>query len=238
MLSLSHKDHLAKKIFQEQCTIQRETCRFFILSSHSPQNEKGFYSLRLRSLSRSYRLSAKSRGVMWRKGEEGESFQADPRDTPSNQEPISGGNYCVLGHLNANLVTLHSLVYNASKRGWDPFIGILFVKRVSPFSKGSPHSCTCYVLPSFKNAPCIQKRVPWYVCRIDGILPRAGLCDFILRLIGYSTYTINVHQWNCTSRSRVWKLETHRSHSIYLFISIRKSQYTFFELLEFRLILD
>ena len=39
------KDHPAKKIFQEQYTIQRETCRFFILSSRSPretrQNEKG-----------------------------------------------------------------------------------------------------------------------------------------------------------------------------------------------------
>ena len=126
------KDHPAKKIFQEQYTIQRETCRFFILSSRSPretrQNEKGStlcdYDLSLSlSLSLSYRLNAKSWNT---RGGERVAFQAGSRDTPSNQEPISGGNYCVLGHLNANLVTLHSLVYNASKRGWDPFIGILF----------------------------------------------------------------------------------------------------------------
>ena len=122
MLSLSRKDRPAKKIFQEQYTIQRGNVSLFYSLVAFSAERKGLHSLRLQS--RSYRLNAKSRVEGKRGGGEGR-FRQTPRDTPSNQEPISGGNYCVLGHLNANLVTLHSLVYNASKRGWDPFIGIL-----------------------------------------------------------------------------------------------------------------
>ena len=111
-----------RKSFRNNTQYREETCRFFILSSHSPQNEKGFTLC-------DYNLARidwmQNRGWKGRGGGGEGRFRQTPRDTPSNQEPISGGNYCVLGHLNANLVTLHSLVYNASKRGWDPFIGIL-----------------------------------------------------------------------------------------------------------------
>lgn len=187
------------------------------------QNEKGFHSLRLRSLSL-VSAECKIAGGWWR--EEGRF-----RQTRGTRPAIRNRSLeeIIVSRATWTRISLPYIpLYVTRAKG----VGILSLE-FSSWKGSRPSleglcSLSCvrvYVLPSFKNAPCIQKRVRRYVCRIDGILSRPGLCDFTLRLIGYRyTHTPSACSTNEIARiadlesgnwnwARIWK--SHR----YMYLS-------------------